>query len=175
MKYIYLFFLLFFISFNCAADVYYEENKNGATVFSDQPLSDNARKIDNSELNQTSTVETPTANTNATTEQTNSPNKNIIKKPYTAFKMVSPVNQETIQNQPSISVSMAIDPALQRGDKIQIYLDSVPWGAPLASTNFSFPAPERGTHTISARLIDSNQLTIDQTSPITVYIHHTHL
>lgn len=173
MKFIYLTFLLLIISFDCSADVYTEVDKNGTTVFSDVPLSDKSKRI--TELNQTSTVESATS---ATTEQptgTKSTRKKEIKKPYTTFVMSSPVDQATIQNQPTISVAMNVQPALQAGDKIQIYLDGIPWGAPLASTNFSFPAPDRGTHTISAKLIDSNGITLNQTNAVTVYIHHAHL
>ena len=97
------------------------------------------------------------------------------KKPYTKFIMLSPLNQATIQNQPTISVELGIDPPLQKGDMIQIYLDGRMWGAPGNSPYFEFLAPERGTHQISAKLIDEKGAVLKETSSNTVFIHQAHI
>src|SRR6202035_4426944 len=101
--FIYLTFLFFFISSNCIADVFTEVDTNGATIFSDKPLSDKSTRINKSELNQTSTIESRSPETiEQQPSNKESVTKNELKKPYTAFKMSSPVDQETIQNQPTI-------------------------------------------------------------------------
>ena len=68
--------------------------------------------------------------------------------------MDSPVDQESIQNQPSVNIELKIDPPLQAGDKVQIFLDGAPWGPPAPTTHFVFNAPDRGTHTLSAKIIE---------------------
>lgn len=177
MKKIILSLFLLFATMTCiASDVYTETDSQGNVVFSDTPLSDHSKKMTESEIQQSST----TVKSNQESQPIADPNPaeeklNTNKQPYTEFVIASPVDQQTIQNQPTISVSIKLTPALQEGDKIQVFLDGRPWGAANATTSFQFPQPDRGIHTISAKLIDSNQLVLNQTKTITVYIHQTHI
>ena len=171
MKYFSLLLFLLLVSLNCSADVYTEVDENGATVYSDKPMSDNAKRLTKTEINQSSTVES-VAPTPETTTSTVIVEKNVeVKKQYTTFTMLSPIDQESIQNQATINISMKVEPTLQTGDTIQIFLDGKAWGAPLPSTNFQFAQPDRGTHTLSAKLMDSNLNVLNETRPITIFVH----
>lgn len=163
MKYT-LFVLLILISLIGYADIYMQTDKNGNTTYSDVPTSDKAIKIAAPETNTTTSTTSATTPSNASAEVQTFPSNQIIstqaKKPYTTFVIISPADQATIQNQPTISVNVSVTPNLQEGDAVQIYLDGSPWGKSLPATQFTFTAPERGTHQISARLVDKNGQTL---------------
>lgn len=175
MKYLVLFFLCI-TPLAYATEVYMQTDSQGNTVYSDKPTN-TAVKLNLPTTNGgTPTPSTPTTVT-VTTPASTTPSTTtvIIKKPYTTFALTAPADQATIQNQPTIPVDITIDPALQEGDKIQVYLDGVAWGPAGASTHFEFTAPDRGTHQISAKLIDNNAQVLKTTTSNTIYIHHAAL
>jgi len=179
MKYS-LFILLAILSFICFADVYMQTDKNGNTTFSDAPMGADAKKIEAPEINTVSSPssKTPAQNATAGGAQTVPTNQIIIgpvKKPYTTFIINSPANEETIQNQPSIPVNIKIEPNLQEGDIVQIYLDGAPWGNPAPTTHFQLTAPERGIHQISAKLMDKNGQVLKESPSNRIYVHQAAL
>ncbi len=178
MKYT-LFVLLILISLIGYADIYMQTDKNGNTTYSDVPTSDKAIKIEAPEVNTTSSTTSATTPSNASAGAQTLPSNQMIsteaKKPYTAFVISSPADQATIQNQPAISVNVSVTPSLQEGDVVQIYLDGSPWGKSLHATQFTFTAPDRGTHQISAKLLDKNGQTLKDTPSNTIYVHHAAL
>lgn len=178
-----LFIFLITLSFISHADIYMQKDANGNIIYSDTPINKNAKRI-----------ETPTGNITSSTLPQQAPANNspstlmtqpgqttplmtvgTTRKPYTLFALRSPADQATIQNQPIIAVDININPDLQPGDLIQIYLDGNPWGKPLPSTHFEFTAPERGIHQISAKLFDKNGQLLKETPSNTVYIHQAHI
>jgi len=164
-----LFFLLVGHAF---ADVVYMQTDNeGNPVYSDSPLNQNAQRIIAPPVSEVNSSKPATSKTTTNTQTTNIPPN----KPYTVFAMESPKNEETIQNQHIIPVSIKIEPALQEGDKVLVLIDGAPWGEPQASTQLQFTAPDRGTHSLSAKLLDKNGQVLKQTNSITVYIHQAHL
>jgi hypothetical protein len=173
MKKLMLIILLLIPLMADADQVYMQTDQNGNVTYSDMPA-DNARPVN---LPQVSTApapqpkQAPAAAPAPTTTPVPVP---VGNKPYTEFDLVSPVDQETIQNQPSIPVEVKVEPELQPGDKVQIMLDGAPWGPPAPSIHFVFNAPERGTHTMSAELINGSQQVIKETNTVTVYIHQAH-
>jgi hypothetical protein len=178
-----LFILLLIISTLSFADVYQNTDENGNISYSDIPSNDQSKRLSNSEISQSSTVVTTSSNPepNSTGESiNNNPGSNTadnkaIKKPYVQFAITSPANETTIQNQSTIPIDVNVDPPLQEGDKIQILLDGIPWGAPNSTTHFEFPQPDRGVHIISAKLIDKNQITLKQSNAVRIYIHRAHI
>lgn len=162
---------LIVIFFSCViyADVYRSVNSDGVVTYSDQPHA------------QSETVTLPAANIavqptqtvteSPATEQTEKKDKKIT---YTTFEIASPADQETIFNAPEISVSVKIDPALQIGDKIQFYFDGHPAGEPTTHTSTTLTESlVRGSHAISAGIIDASGNEISKTPIITVFLHYT--
>lgn len=170
MKYFMIVFFILF-SFFCYAAIYKQVDQNGNTIYSDVPIHSNAKAINLPETGSTTTTKS---------NETKTPIAQQIpvikfKKPYTVLMITSPKDQETIQNQPIIPVDLKIEPALQEGDKIQIYLDGKPVGQPQAGTHIELSLIDRGSHQLYASLIDSSQTTLKQSNVITIYVHREHL
>lgn len=182
MKYLLLAGLCVF-SINCLADdVYVSTDKNGNMTYSDIPFK-GAKKIDLPPLNQTSQEapppkksDMPATGTVTTTSSTAAETETESgKKPYTEFLINSPLDKQTIPNQPEIPVAILISPDLQPGDKIQLYFDGQRVGEPAAKTGFTLDHPDRGTHQLYATLINSDHAVIKQTQTITIYIRYSAL
>jgi len=180
------FVVLYLISFYSWADIFKSIDSQGNVIYSDTPSNKKAERIeipDDTNQDQSSSAES--SESAKSVMSTNSANMDAVKtanvnpvkekKPYTKFFILSPPDQATLQNQPIIYVDITIDPLLQEGDKIQIYLDGRPWGSASASTHFELTRPDRGTHQISARLIDDKQRIVKETGSYTIYVHQTHI
>lgn len=180
--------ILFFLS-ACStfADVYKSIDAAGNVTYSDAPQNDQAEKIELPQDHAGEALTTTPAENAASTEQASSLEPNPVpnadqtlivkpeKKPYTQFSISSPANGETLQNQPTIKVEISINPPLQEGDMVQIYLDNNAWGPPAHATQFQFTKPDRGTHQISAKLIGNDNTTLKSSGSNTVYIHQAHI
>lgn len=174
-----LFFSIFlFIIPHCVwADVFKSTDEQGNAVYSDTPLNDQAERITLPTEEQSETNEPPQNISEQTPNQESQSEVMSLdqKKPYSKFTITTPADQATIQNQPIIYVDVSVVPELQKGDTIQIYLDGHPWGSPLASTHFQFTRPDRGTHQLSAKLIDDKKGVVKETGVHTIYIHQAHI
>jgi hypothetical protein len=77
--------------------------------------------------------------------------------PQYSIKIVSPKPDETFQNEAqSITVTVEITPKLETEDRVVVYVDDSPAGAPVHSTDVLLPWLERGSHTLQAKLIQTN-------------------
>lgn len=178
MRYLFSVFLLL-LSLACCAAIYMQIDRNGNVVFTDTPNAQLKRATllyGNQNITQQSRSGLSMAKEAQTvTQQEEIAEQASVRKPYVQFEFSSPVDQQTIQNQPIISVDMHVAPPLQDGDKIQIYLDGNPWGSANSSTHFDFTAPYRGVHSLSAKIVDDNNQIIAQTDDMTIYVHQAHL
>lgn len=172
-----IFLLCCLIGMPTFADIYRSVDANGTVVYSDQPNS-------KSEAVSLPTVniatQSNTQSTNATTDSTNATLKKKVE--YTQFKISSPSDQATFQNATEIAVSISISPSLQQGDKIQYFLDGAAVSEPIASTSYSIPKIKgveeiikRGTHSITADLLNEQGEVIKTTPSITIYAHYVTL
>lgn len=173
-------FLLALISFTANAEIYKSVDENGVVTYSDQP-------------NATSqSVNLPAENIAIQPKQdnqnkSNAKNANEVnasenaeqKKPYSTFIITSPQDQDSIQNAVEITVSAKIVPALQEKDKVQFFMDGNPVDRPSSATSISIPKVQnnitlltRGTHTLSAKIIDDNGDVVATTPEITIFLHY---
>jgi hypothetical protein len=166
VKYILMVYLLLAPLF-CFSAVYLNQDKNGNTVYTDTP-STNATKISIPEAGSVS-APSPTQPSQPK-DNANLPQK-ISKKPYTIFSISSPLDQETIQNQPTITVSIKIEPELQPGDKIQLFVDGKPSGDPAEKSSFVLKHIDRGKHELYATLMEDHQVT-KRTNSIIIFVHY---
>ncbi len=166
MRYV-LMIILLFTSLVCLAAIYFQKDANGNIIYSDTPLTDNAQSI-----NIPSTKHSSTPPVSPPIPSDTAAKKDIGNKAYTTFFIVSPTDQETIQNQPVITVSINIDPKLQSGDKIQLYVDGKAWGGAEANTQFTLDHIDRGIHQLYAVLLNQNGITIKQSNNVTLYVHY---
>lgn len=149
------------------AAVYQEDNANGTVVYSDIPLNSDAKQIDIPKGNK---ITSPTSPTN-TIDTNNTTLAKTVKIPYSTFIITSPADQDTIQNQITIPVTIEIKPDLQPGDKIQLIVDGKPSGDALPSIHLQLFQIDRGTHQLSAVIIDNNQQVIKKSNNVTIYNH----
>lgn len=171
----YFLLLLFLIPLCGNATVYTQTDSNGHTVYSDTPFQ-NSQPIDIP--NSASTITTPTEKTQS--QQTLSTSAISTKEidthqPYTLFTMTNPIDQQTFQNQREIPVEVSTKPDLQKGDKIQLYLDGQAYGDAATSTHLMMNQVERGSHTVSAAIVSESKTVLKQTPAITIFVLYAHL
>lgn len=166
------------------AAIYVNQTSGGGTEYTDTP-SEHSTKADVPEVNTITSVQPAAttaqpANANemgaagaASTSKSGNANAEQVStaSTYKTFEIASPKNEETIQNQPVISVSFNIDPVMLPGDKIQLMLDGSPVGTPNATIYQEISNVNRGTHTLSAVILNKNGERIKQTTSITIYVH----
>lgn len=138
---------------------------DGTVEFTDQPV-EGAEPIT---LPDIPTYSTPASKVKG--EQATATEKPQQKKQVTRSIAVSrPAAEETVFfNEAGMAVSVSVKPALAKGEQVIIRLD----GSEVArggSTSFTLQDVYRGTHMLSAALVDSNGSVISESSPITFYM-----
>ena len=84
---------------------------------------------------------------------------------YDSMRITNPVDQSTLRDpSAAIAISVALEPALRAGDRIEYTLDGKVVESPIA-------AIERGTHHIGARVLSENGGERIAASEVTVYAH----
>ena len=75
---------------------------------------------------------------------------------YTTFSIAEPENDQTIRsNEGQVRISFFIEPTLQAGDKIALYLDGQKMKGEHTTTRLSLTNLERGTHTLKAEVLSA--------------------
>ena len=163
MRYLLLTFLL--LSTHTSAEVYKSINPDGSTSYSDVPAP-HGEAISLPELTPVPAVKYPKK---APAEKKE--NNTVL--PYTLFKISSPKNQTVIRdNNGNTKLALKIKPELQTKHKhsITLLLDSKVYKKGLTTAGGQFSNLDRGSHTLSARLVDENNKTLKSTHPVTVHI-----
>jgi len=147
-----------------AEEIYKRVDDKGVPSFSDTKTED-AEKI---VVEPIKIQSVPTAAPPTTISTTTEPDFN-----YTKLDIVSPTDKTTLRNEPKILLQVAVEPGLRQGHQIE-FLD---YGQPLqpASSTSSIVLLdfERGTHTLSAQILDNNGKVLKTSLPITVYVFRT--
>ncbi len=147
-----------------AETVYKGTDKQGNTIYSDQPL-ENGEKITVTPTPSFSLP--PLSPTQTQTEQeatTPVVNYNL--------SIIAPKDQETFTNDiRSITVNLALTPKLQAGDKIHLVINGEPFGEYSESLTFTLNEFPRGAYKIQAVITAENEAKIikAQSNTITVY------
>jgi len=93
---------------------------------------------------------------------------------YTAFQITSPTDQETFQNQRDLPVTLKMDPPLQGGDRVQLYVDGIPAGEPSNDlSQLAVHQVDRGEHQLSAAILDPADHVLSKTDNVSVFIHYS--
>lgn len=171
---------ILFMAGNLHAAIYVNQNASGGTEYTYTP-SMTSKPVVVPPTNSISTpapvAQTPAPSDPITNTANDSTDSNAADatssqaSSYKAFEIISPKNEETLQNQPIIPVEMKIEPNMLPGDKIQLMLDGKPVGTPTATAYQELGIVERGTHTLYAVIVNNKGQNIKQTSTVTIYIH----
>jgi len=145
--------LMFFVCCLGAETVYKSVDEDGNINFTDKP-SGEAEEIKIQEL-ETIKNPNPAKYTSSKNQSEESNNK------YENFVVTSPKNGEGIRsNSGNVSISLSLDPALRGGHKIIISMDGKEVGS---GSSVSLQNVDRGTHSISASVVDGNGKSIIST------------
>jgi hypothetical protein len=153
--------------------VYEKTDSEGNTLYTDYP-DPGANKLDASSLTNANSIQPAIKQAQSNTQSVKNSSAKA-KQTYTVFDLQTPAEQQHFHNEHSIAVTIKIDPALQSGDKIQLYLDGKAYGEALASTSFTLNEVDRGIHQLSASLFNPQGSLLKSTKTITIYVHYAHI
>ncbi|HQQ61950.1 MAG TPA: DUF4124 domain-containing protein [Pseudomonadales bacterium] len=129
--------------------VYRSVDANGKVTFTDAPPKDRP----------STAVKIAEPNTLPAEKVTTSPKEQDTDKhvAYTEFSIISPQQDQTFGNEAeSVSINAEIKPSLQKGDRVQFFLDGASWGEPIRGLHKQMTNMERGTHTVEASVMDKD-------------------
>jgi hypothetical protein len=151
------------------AEVYKSINASGEVVYSDIP-SQGAKPVEMPALPTYTPAPLPVAPPQATAPE------RAADETYSAFSLTKPQNDETIRPSDEgvgiVNISAKLEPELmiQSGHRIQFFLDGKPQGRPLARLSTSFLNVDRGTHSVSAAVVDDSGEAVINAPPVTIHV-----
>jgi Domain of unknown function (DUF4124) len=93
---------------------------------------------------------------------------------YTAFNVISPAQQETLWNlEGTLNVQLDLEPALQKGHRIGVYLDGKLIDLDSSSLQFTLPEVYRGIHSLQAVVLDGNGMEVLRSLAVTFMVQQT--
>lgn len=164
-----LMLLLLFSVTQVVAGVFKWVDASGQVHFSDQPV-DGAEKLDLPEP----TVYSPRPLPGQEEDQAGQ--GTVVGAAYRSFAVVSPRENVTIyDNDGSVKVSLEIQPALLKGHKFRLFLDGAPVSGELTTPQITLQNVDRGTHTVSAAILDQGGIELGRTARVTFHLRQTSL
>jgi hypothetical protein len=95
---------------------------------------------------------------------------------YTRCEVASPTNDQVFNNTSTVNVSVAVDPALQPGHQVQVFLNgSVYVGWPPAQLGYTMQNVYRGSYTLSVRILDFNGRPLCSGSTVNFHVRQASL
>jgi hypothetical protein len=145
------------------ATVYKWLDSNGNVMFSDKPHP-GAQEIQIPNVQTYSAPKIPAPSL---------PDESKSEVQETAYKIsiVQPDEQTTIRNpQGYVSVIVEVKPSLKKGNQVQLLLDDTPVGSPQESTVFALQNILRGSHTLTAKVLNPIGNVLTSSDEVTFYM-----
>jgi hypothetical protein len=152
-----------------SAEIWRWKDANGVVHYSDQPRP-GAERISVS-APAPSSVATPAPSGDVQDERAGERSRPQPAETYTSCIVTAPAHDETFQGVQSVGVSLSVQPALQPGHRIQLFVNGAAqpdW--PATATDYSLPDVVRGSHTLSVRIVDARGRTVCSGPPITFHL-----
>jgi hypothetical protein len=73
---------------------------------------------------------------------------------------LSPRSDETFQNPESVTISVQLTPPLRPGDRVDLSMDGTKLDNSANPTSVTVQNPDRGSHTVSVRIVDGSEKTV---------------
>jgi len=90
---------------------------------------------------------------------------------YTQAYILSPEQDQIIPNQQSnIIVQLWLQPQLQSGHRVQLFLNGQPQGAPVDAATYQLEDLERGSYQISAQIQSAQGKTLVSLQPVSIHV-----
>ena len=150
-----------------AAQIYKSTDEHGNISFSDTPSQSGPSET--VELQQTNSTPAP----QAAQPQADSPASAPAETPEVSYSaaVASPENETTIPMGPgNIAVSATVEPALEDGALLQLYVDGSPSGNLQSSSNWQLTNVFRGAHDLSVAVIDTKGNQLTESDSVRVYV-----
>jgi len=149
------------------AEAYTWTDENGVVHYSDRPHP-GAKIIDLGENSRSrprpTTRSTPTATTQNSEESSEPSGPG-----YSSLEITSPRAEETLWNiEATLSVSLALTPALKPGHQVRAYFDGTP--QIVSGTNFQIPEVYRGVHNLQVEVVDETGKLMIRSQPNRFYV-----
>ena len=91
---------------------------------------------------------------------------------YSSLEVVSPAAEQTLWNiEATLSVSLALSPALQSGHQVRVYFDGTP--QEVAGLSFQLQEVYRGAHNLQAEVVDQAGKVLIRSQPSRFYVQQT--
>jgi hypothetical protein len=90
---------------------------------------------------------------------------------YATFTIVQPGNDETIRNEEgTVPVGISLSPDLAEGHVIHLYVDGTKLDAEIKQTQLTLQQLSRGTHSLQAKIVNSEGVSLKETDSITFHL-----
>lgn len=154
-------------SVSAVATVYRWVDADGQVHFSDQPVT-GAKKIT---LRESTIYSAPVLPETVTDTAVGGGGGE--QKPF-AYETLSVVNPEADQpirsNEGQVNISIELQPGLQPGHKIRVYLDGTQAAEDLATTQISLQEVDRGTHSLEVGVIDESGKELKRSGAVSFHL-----
>ena len=91
---------------------------------------------------------------------------------YNSLAVTSPAAEQTLWNiEATLSVSLALSPALQSGHRVRVYFDGTP--QEVAGLSFQLQEVYRGEHNLQAEVVDQAGNVLIRSQPSRFYVQQT--
>ena len=149
-----------------AGDIYRHVDKDGNVVYSDTPT-EGSSKVEVDPINIDSSPKAKPRDHLPSESQDGGLNDNV----YSALVITAPEDNTTLRNTGEVRIAASLKPGLRPTHRIR-FLDNGSVIAP-ATRNMSLLVTEleRGTHQITAEVIDANSKVIISSAPVAVHVH----
>ncbi|WP_246837614.1 DUF4124 domain-containing protein [Salinicola sp. MH3R3-1] len=148
-----------------AASVYRHVDADGNVVYSDEPRA--GHRVD---LKPIAVVDPDTPEIRTRSDQPTPASASAVD--YERFTISSPHDEQTLPTGQAgnVQVQLAIEPALQRGDRVQLRVDGEVRQSPMHTNVFALSQLERGEHRLQAELVDAQGRVRLATPAVTLYV-----
>jgi hypothetical protein len=149
------------------AGLYKGLDEDGNVVYSDTPF-ENAEKFTPPSL---SIVDAPKIKAKEDVAEEEKP----AEFKYTDFNIISPKNNQTIWNEPNLTVSLELKPALNaaEGHTVWLLMDNKPLVKNSQNLSMQIGRADRGAHTLQAHIKNKEGKIVARTRSIVVHIKNT--
>jgi hypothetical protein len=142
-------------------------DENGVVGYTDTPRSECANPVQLPGYSRYAPRPVAGVEDNPQQAQPGQPDQQVEFNGYTSMQIVAPQNFGTIHNnEGTVTVQIELEPALQQGHTVRLILDGKSAGDPAASTNIALTNVDRGTHSLSAQVLDENGKLLRSVGPI---------
>lgn len=159
-------YTLLLVSLAANAQIYKTVDEQGNVTFSDMPTDRGASE--RVEVQQTNTTPPPPMAVPRDQPQSEEEEPEAVTYQPT---ITSPANETTIPMGPgNFSVSAQVEPPLESGAALQLFMDGNPQGVPQESANWSLTNVFRGAHDLEVAVVDMDGNELARSPAVRVYV-----